>query len=79
VTGPRRPICTFSGLPPRATHAYAPSMKITDEQFEYTKPQITDHGDLVEMTASTGTYGNFDATFAANTPIPPAYGSSTTP
>lgn len=43
---------------------------------KYETPQITDHGDLTELTATIGDSGNFDADFQEGQPIPTdAFGS----
>jgi hypothetical protein len=53
--------------------------KKTDATAEYEAPRIEDHGDLTELTASVGKYGNFDANYSSGSPIPPNYGTSTQP
>lgn len=42
----------------------------------YEAPQITDHGDLAELTAATTTTGKFDFTYKTSEPIPPAFGTN---
>jgi hypothetical protein len=36
---------------------------------EYETPRIKDYGDLVEVTAGTKPYGNFDSTFPNQDPL----------
>ena len=43
---------------------------------KYETPQITDHGDLTEVTAATTTVGKFDFTYKTSQPIPPSFGTN---
>jgi hypothetical protein len=40
----------------------------TEKSTAYEPPTITDHGDLIELTALQGSGGFTDATFPAGTP-----------
>jgi hypothetical protein len=55
-------------------------MEKNETTNEYETPRIEDHGNLTELTAAGHLYGNFDANYYENTPIPKGgAGTSSTP